>query len=192
MSAPNDPSFKTWEIAKTNAAANTQFKLTDLTEQETMKLTSTGAYRTLLAVTSFQDCLSAEQAEKTANPDKKLQRQVEINTFDGITYTITFRPQKEKAIASEETPDPESPLPEVQAAYLLTVDITAELPEKRIQAPDEKPEHSKQLDALFQTRQKNLKQQITLTESFKGSIYQVGHTMLEPLLKSRSDFVRKK
>lgn len=192
ISAPENPDFKPWKLAKISATQNAQFKLTDLSDKETMRLTSTGAFRTLMAVTSFQDCLSSAEAEKTTNPDKKLNRLAVIDTFDGITYTINFWSQKEKVAPTEETPDPESPLPAVQAAYLMTVAITADLPESRTKAPDEKPENSKQLDLQFQTRQAFLKNQITLTKSFSGRTYQVGHTMLEPLLKSRQDFVSKK
>jgi hypothetical protein len=117
---------------------------------------------------------------------------VKIQTFDGIRYTITFWPQKEKPITSAPAPDPESPLPPAQAAFLLTVDISADLTETRPKNPEEKPEDTKQLDAQFQMRQQSLKKQIALTQSFQGRIYQVGHTMLTPLLKSRSDFVSKK
>jgi len=192
VSAPNDPDFKTWEVSKATSAARSQFKLTDLTDQETMRLTSTKGLRSLLAVTSFQDTLTPAEAKKTANPDATLKRQVKIQTFDGIRYTITFWPQKEKPITSAPAPDPESPLPPAQAAFLLTVDISADLTETRPKNPEEKPEDTKQLDAQFQMRQQSLKKQIALTQSFQGRIYQVGHTMLTPLLKSRSDFVSKK
>jgi hypothetical protein len=186
LSAPSDPEFTPWEVQRDSIEAKTQFKLVGITDQEIMKLTSTSAFHSLFSYTSFQDVLNEPEAEKTANPDAKLKRQAVIKTFDGITYTITFWPQKEK---KQPAPDPESPLPPVQAAYLMTVSVSANLTETRAKVTAETPEESTQNDAAFKTRQELLKQHITLTKNFENRIYQIGHTMLEPLQKTRNDFV---
>ena len=186
LSAPSDPEFAPWEVKRDNLETGTQFKLVGITDQEIMKLTSTSAFHSLFSYTSFQDVLNKSEAEKTANPDTKLKRQAVIKTFDGMTYTVTFWPQNEK---DQPAPDPESPLPPAQAAYLMTVSISANLAETRAKVTDETPEEAIQNDAAFKTRQELLKQHITLTKTLQGRIYQIGHTMLAPLQKTRNDFV---
>lgn len=186
VSAPSDPSFTPWQLKRPSVAPNAQFKLVGMTSHEVMKLTSTGAFRTIFAHTTFQDVLTQDEADQTAQPDSKLKRQALIQTFDGISYTITFWPQKVKP---QPTPDPESPLPPVQAAYLLTVTVSAKLPKTRNNTKDESPEISVQKDQAFATYQQAIKTHLALTESYQGKIYQVGHTLLEPLQKLRKDFV---
>lgn len=186
LSAPSDPDFISWEIKRDSVEANAQFELVGMTDKEIMQLTSTSALRNLFSYTTFQDVLTQEEAEATANPDSKLKRQATVQTFGGLAYTVTFWPQKEKP---QPAPDPDSPLPPVQAAYLLTVDLKANLPAHRTKAADETPEDAQKKDAAFKARQDQLKATVKLVNSFKGRIYQVGHTMLAPLQKSRKDFV---
>ena len=71
----------------------------------------------------------------------------------------------------------------------MTVSISANLAETRAKVTDETPEEAIQNDAAFKTRQELLKQHITLTKTLQGRIYQIGHTMLAPLQKTRNDFV---
>ncbi|NWK54101.1 DUF4340 domain-containing protein [Verrucomicrobiaceae bacterium N1E253] len=189
VSAPSDPNFVSWELRREGNQASSQFKLADLGEKESMQVTSTAPLRNLFSYSSFQDVLSKEEAGASANPDAKLKRQAVIQTFDGITYQLAYWPQKEPATESH---DPESPLPPAQAAWLLTVNITAELPKERSKQADEKAEDAARLDAEFATRQNQLKEQLEQSRVFEGRIYQVGHTTLTALQKNRSDFVTSK
>lgn len=186
LNAPNDPDFTPWEVARSSPAANAQFQLVGMTDQETMKLTSTGALRTLLAHASFQDVLNDKKAEETATPNSKLKREAIIQTFDGLTYTVTFWPQKSP---NQPEADPESPLPAVQAAYLFTVSLQVNLASARTPTADETPENAQKLDDAFLDRQQQLKALVSLVKGFEGRIYQVGHTLLQPLQKSRTDFI---
>lgn len=186
LSAPSDPKFAPWKLKRDSIEAKTQFKLIGITEHEIMKLTSTSTFHNLFSYTSFQDVFNEAEAEKTANPDVSLRRQAIIKTFDGISYIVTFWPQKEKKLPA---PDPESPLPPAQGAYLMTVSVSANLAETRPQVADETPEEASQNDAAFKARQELLKEHLTVTKSLEGRVYQIGHTMLEPLQKTRSAFV---
>ena len=187
LSAPDNPAFIPWQVKRASVEVKDQFKLVGMTDQEIMKLTSTSAFRSLFSYTSFQDVLSPTEAKKTANPNAKLKRQAVVKTFDGITYTLTFWPQNQK---DQPAPDPESPLPPAQAAYLMTISVSANLAETRAKAIGETPEETDQNDAAFKARQELLKQHLALTKTFQGRIYQIGHTMLAPLQKTRDDFVR--
>lgn len=186
LTAPSDPEFAAWKVNKASPAAKDQFKLVGMTDQEVMNITSTGTFRSLFAFTTFQDVLSDVEVKKTSNPDAKLKRKVVIQTFDGLTYTITYWPQQTP------TKKKNPPTPPQQASYLLTVAITANLPNAKNKAPDESPADAKKRDAAFLAQQQKLKNHITLVQSFHGHTYQVGYTMLEPLQKSRSAFVSTK
>ena len=193
VAAPEDPEFKTWTLIRhpnTDGTVNEkgQFKVENMTEDEVMQLTSTSPLRNLFSFASFQDILTEQQANKTTNPDKKLKRVATITTFDGLTYTITFWPQKDKPKDSNADPR----LPAVQASNLLTVSVTADLKEKRIPAEGEKPEEAKKLDAQHTDQQKALKEKLASTKVFEGRIYQVGQSVVAPLQKQRSDFVKTK
>lgn len=186
LSAPANSNFTAWKLAKPSASPKSQFQLADMQENEVMKLASTGSLRNLLAITSFQDVLSPDRAAATANPDISLKRQLRITTFDGITFNITYQPQLSPPPAE---PDPESPLPPVQAAYLVTVDVEAQLAEKRPAVEGETAEQRAKNDALYGQRLIRLKKFVGVMQSFRGRIYQVGHTAFAPLQKSRGDFV---
>ena len=191
LSAPDDPAFKPWKLIRhpnTDGTVNEngQLKLADMTDKETMQLTSTNPLRNLFSYTSFQDLLTETKAKETANPDVKLKRSAVITTFDGFTYHLTFWPQKEKP----KDPNADPRLPAVQPNYLLTVTVTADMKEKRTPSAGEKPEEAQKLDAEFTAQQKALKEKLAATAIYKNRIYQISQSTISPLQKTRSDFVK--
>ena len=191
LRAPGDPAFKPWKLIRhpnTDGTVNEngQFKLDGMTEKETMQLTSTGSLRNLLSYSSFQDILTEEQAGEKADPDAKLKREAVISTFDGLTYTITFWPQKEQPKDTEADPR----LPAVQTDYLLTVKVSADIQEKRAPGEEEKPEEAKKKDAEHAAKVKALKEKLTTIKGFQNRIYQVSQNIVSPLLKKRTDFAK--
>ncbi|MCP5538459.1 MAG: DUF4340 domain-containing protein [Akkermansiaceae bacterium] len=196
LNAPDDPAFKPWKLVrhpKTDGSENPsgQFELADMTDQEVMQLTSTNPLRNLFSYSAFQDVLNEKEAGETANPDVKLKRQAVITTYDGFTYTLVFWPQKEKP----RDPDADDRLPAVQPSYLLTIDVTAEIAEKRTPEADEskeKPEVIKSRDSEFEKKKKALQEKLADAKAFDGRIYQVSQSTVSPLQKNRADFVKAK
>lgn len=173
VSAPADPAFKPWKLIRhpnTDGTINEngQFKLADMSDDEVMQLTSTNPLRNLFSYASFLDVLTTEKAKESANPDKKLKRQAVVTTFDGLTYTLTFRPQKEQP----KDPEADPRLPAVQPNYLLTVEVSS---------TSKKKSDSETLKKLLDT-----------AHDFGGRIYQVSQSTVSPLQKKRADFVKSK
>lgn len=193
LSAPADPEFKPWKLIrhpKTDGSPNPNGQLTldGMTNKEVMQLTSTNPLRNLFSYSGFQDVLSKKQAANTANPNPKLKRRATITTYDGLTYTLDFRPQKNKP----KNPDADDRLPPVQPSYLLTITVTADIPEKRTPVANETPEETKARDTAFATQQKSLKEKLTAAQALTGHIYQISQSTISPLQKKRSDFVKSK
>lgn len=195
VSAPADPSFKPWQLIRKDKAdgspdPNGQFNLANMSEKEVMELTSTNQLRNLLRYSSFQDILTTQEASDTANPDQTLKRHATIITYDGFKYILEFRPQKLKPV----DPDADDRLPPVPPGYLLTIQVNADIPEKRVPDQDEskeKPETIQARDREFTKQREALMEKLATTRSLVGPIYQVGQSTISPLLKRRSDFVKK-
>lgn len=119
LSAPNDPAFTPWKLVKKlnsdgTPAVTGQIILDGMTENEVMKLTSTNDLKKIFSSTRFRDVLSTTQAAEVSAPDKALKRSAIITTEDGITYNVTFWPQKSQ--------------PKQDQFYLLTVDVSLNTP----------------------------------------------------------------
>ncbi|MGB1260422.1 MAG: DUF4340 domain-containing protein, partial [Akkermansiaceae bacterium] len=190
VSAPADPSFAAWKVSRSAVTGPTaQFKLDGMSEKETMKLTSTTELRSLFGYVAFQDVLDAKTVQETSHPDAKLKRIATLTTMDGLTYTLTYWPQKAKP-KKEGDPEPDPRLPEVKPSYLVTLTTTANIQQKRTAAAGEKPEISKQLDAQFAAAKKATEAKLAAAKAFEGRTFKVSHSTIAPLEKKRSDFVK--
>ena len=193
ISAPSDPNFKTWTVVKHpktdgNYNPNGQFLLQGMTDDEVMQLTSTNPLRNLFSYSAFKDVLSEKEAAESAHPDAKLKRQAVIATNDGFTYILNFWPQN---------PEPKDPnadprLPAVQPNYLLTIEVSADIPTTRKPATDETPEVTKTNDAAFAQILKIQQEKLAAAQALQGRIYQISQSTISPLQKLRSDFVKTK
>ncbi|BDS05333.1 hypothetical protein NT6N_03730 [Oceaniferula spumae] len=186
LTAPDDPSFTGWKLVRPTTQG--QFKVADLSDQELMKLTSTNTLRDLFNYAAFQDVISGKKAAELANPDVKLKRKAVISTFDGLTYTLVFWPQKDEP--KDKDADPR--LPAVQPKYLLTIAVDAEFPKTRNKSADEKPEDAQALDARFKQQQILAREKLALAERLQGRIFQISQSVISPLQKKRADFVTAK
>jgi hypothetical protein len=142
-----------------------------------------------MSYSSFQDVLSEQQANSTANPDQKLRRRAVITSYDGLTYTLEFQPQQDKP----RDPNADDRLPPAQPSHLLSIKVTADIPDKRTPEEDEpgaSAEVIKARDAGFEEKKKALQDKLAAARMFEGRIYQVSQSTLAPLLKTRSDFVK--
>ena len=196
LTAPSNQEFKPWQLVRQNQAdgnanPNGQFILADMTDQELMVLTSTNQLRNLFSYSTFQDVLNKQDAASSAIPDQKLRRQATITTYDGFSYIIDFWPQKDKA----QKPVADDRLPAVQPTYLLTVRVSADIPEKRTPGKDkskQQPEVIEALNAEFEIKKAVLQEKLAAAQTLEGRIFQVSQSTISPLQKKRSDFVKTK
>jgi hypothetical protein len=186
VSAPADPEFKTWKLIRQSKADGSpnptgQFILADMSKNEVMELTSTGQFRNLLKYSNFQDVLSTEQASASAGPDPKLRRHAVIATYDGLTYHLDFQPEKKQTKLANE----DSRLPPIPPGYLLSIKISAS-------PTDEKPNTNgtAEKDPDESASVLALRQKLEESHLFAGRVYLVSETIISPLLKKRSDFVK--
>lgn len=187
VSAPADSGFKSWKLireSKTDGSPNpnVQFILADMSENEVMELTSTGRFRNLLSYSNFQDVMSIEQASARAGSDPKLKRHAVITTSNELIYHLDFEPEKKQAMSVEE----DSRLPPIPPGYLLSIKASA------IQT-DNKPGNNDDAKNNPEAAAKVLavKQKLEKANLFMGRVYLVNETIISPLLKKRSDFVKK-
>ena len=186
LSAPADASFTSWKLIRPNSQG--QFTLDGMTANEVMQLTSTNAMRELFTYSAFQDVITEKQAADKSNPDAKLKRIATITTFDGLSYTLEFWPQKEV----EKDPNADPRLPATLPSYNLTIQVSADFPKARNKSADESPEDSKRLDNEFIKLQKTARAKLAAAQAFQGRIYQISQSQIAPLQKKRNDFVKSK
>ena len=184
LTAPADSGFTSWQLNRANSQA--QFSLVGMAENEIMQLTSTNTLRNLFANSSFQDLLDEERSKELSIADEKFKRQATIVTFDGLTYQLEFWPHHPKP----KDPDPDPRLPDPLPSYSLTIKVTSDISKSRTKAADEKPEDAKMLDEQFAQLQKLAGEKLKVAKELEGKIFQVNQSVIAPLQKKRSDFVK--
>lgn len=173
VSAPADSEFKTWKLIRESKADGSpnpkgQFILADLGKNEVMELTSTGRFRNLLSYSNFQDVMSIEQASASSGQDPRLMRHALITTYDGLTYHLDFEPAKKQVKSVNE----DSRLPPAPPGYLLSINVDA------------------RADSTEPAKVSALEQKLAQAKLFTGRAYLVNETIVSPLLKKRSEFVK--
>ena len=173
VSAPADSEFKTWKLIRESKADGSpnpkgQFILADLGKNEVMELTSTGRFRNLLSYSNFQDVMSIEQASASSVQDPRLMRHALITTYDGLTYHLDFEPAKKQVKSVNE----DSRLPPAPPGYLLSINVDA------------------RADSTEPAKVSALEQKLAQAKLFTGRAYLVNETIVSPLLKKRSEFVK--
>lgn len=171
-----------WKLTRTDENAN--FAL-DGAAGEGLDEASTTALKSVFSYGRFEDVVPAAELAKRDQPDKK--QKVEIETVEGFHYSLTLTPEKPGL--------PKSPAADAAPAsaenYLLTVEVSAELPKERKKEASEKPEDTKSKDEAFNTRLKALQQQLEIEQRLKGHTYEVAKTAVEPLLKDKAALLKK-
>lgn len=184
LKATDDASFEPWSIVRSDV--NGDFMFETLTDAEEMNTSATNPLKNLFSYGSFEDVVSEEEAAKLRNSDQA--RQVIINTFDGFTYTIDMAPKRAAEPKDEEATPPSTG----DENYLLTIQVSADLPDKRSPAADEKPEDAQKKDEEFAKKQEDLKQQLAEQKKLEGRVFEVTKWSVNPVLKNRSDLVQAK
>ncbi len=169
-----------WKLTREGEEA--EFKLEGATAAEVLDSAATSPLKTLFSYARFEDVVPAAKVAERAAAEGK--RTATIETFEGFTYKLDITPTKPAAA-------PAGPGAEPAATdnFLLTVDVTAELPKERKKAEGEKPEDAKSKDAAFTERLKALSEKLAKEKAFAGITFEVGKSLVEPLLKERAALI---
>lgn len=167
-----------WKLTRETAEA--EFKLEAAQPAEVLNSTIAGALKGLFSYARFEDVVPAARIADRASTDPK--RTATLTTFDGFRYVIGITPAK--PVAAPATPNPEA-MPPASDNFLVTVDVSAELPKERVKAADEKPEDAKAKDEEFATQHKALEEKLAKEKAFAGITFEVGKSLVEPLLNDR-------
>lgn len=162
---------------------NGDFKFTDAFPGVQIDPATVTPLKSLFSYARFDDIVPASEVEKRGTPDK-LQKVV-ITTFEGLIYKMNLQPAK--PIATEEKPV-EAPAAE---NYLMTVEVSGELPKERKKSADEKKEEAEAADKVFVERSKALTETLEKTKALASRTFEVSKFTLDALLKSRTDLMSK-
>jgi Domain of unknown function (DUF4340) len=174
-----------WKLTRENEEA--EFKLENAGPGEVPDTTATGALKSLFSYARFEDVVPAASIAERAMEGSK--RTVVIETMEGFTYTLGITATKPPATpAPAVAPDAE---PAATDNHFLTVDVIATLPTERKKEDGEKPEDAKTKDAAFTERQKTLTEKLAKEKAFAGITFEVGKSLVEPLLKDRKALTTK-
>ncbi len=166
-----------WKV--TRETEDAEFKLDGATGDETLNTTNAAPLKSLFSYARFNDVVPASEVEARADAENK--RSAVIETFEGFIYQLTITPAKPKegadASAGEE--------------MLLTVDVSADLPEERKKEENETPEDAKIKQDAFQERLKSLTEKLEKEKALEGRTFLVAKSTVDPLLKERADLIAK-
>lgn len=174
-----------WKVVRANEEGD--FALEGASASEVIDPAVLNAFKSLFAFTRFEDIIPAAEVEKRAENDKK--QTLTIVTFEGFTYTITFAPTKPGAVPPPA--DPENPSPPAEETYVVTINVSAEIPKERKKAEGEKEEDAKAKDAAFAERSKALSEKLEKEKALSSYTFQVSKASFEAAAKTRGDFVKK-
>lgn len=174
-----------WKVSRDTEEA--EFKLEDAKDGEVADATVTEPMKSLFSYARFEDVVPADKVAEKQLAETK--RTVVLQTVEGFTYTLNISAMKpETPAASTATP---AVVPPPSGNYLLTVDVTAELPKERKKEEGEKPEDAKAKDEAFTTRQKALAEKLEKEKALAGVTFEMASTSLEPILKDRKTLTTK-
>ncbi len=174
-----------WKLTRDNEES--EYKLEGAAPTEVLNTTVTSPLKSLFSYARFEDVVPADKVAERAESDDK--RTATIETFEGFTYTVNLTSTK----PDNTPPAPLSPGMEPPATdnFLITVEVTAELPKERKKEEGEKPEDAKTKDAAFTERHKALSEKLAREKAFSGITFEVAKSTVEPLLKDRAELITK-
>lgn len=182
LSPAAKPEEVAWKLVR--ADENAEFTLEGAKEGETVDPAASGPLKSLFSYVRYDDVATAEEAAEIGNPVET--RTVKIETLEGFTYTIKLTPTLPK---KEEPATPESPAPE--AMFLMTVDVSAEIPAERKKDEKETPEDAKAKDTAFTERKATLEKRLATEKALAGRIFKVSAATVQPLVKERAELIKK-
>jgi hypothetical protein len=172
-----------WKLTRDDE--NAEFKLEGATATEVLDTTVTGPLKSLFSYARFEDVVPANKvAERTAAEGN---RTAVIETVEGFTYTLHISPTKPTAAA----PVALDAEPAATDNFLVTVEVSAEIPKEREKAEGEKPEDAKTKDDAFVGRQKALTEKLAKEKALAGITFEITKSTVDPLPRDRAALIAK-
>ncbi|NGO39139.1 DUF4340 domain-containing protein [Limisphaera ngatamarikiensis] len=144
------------------------WQLVDARPGETLDGSKATSATSGLSWPSFLDVLPPDTPPEQVGLDRPVK--VYIETFDDFVYDLSL---------GEKT----------NQSYHLRLTVSANLPEQRTPAPDEKPEDKERLDREFKEKRDKLAEKLAQEKRLEGWIYQVSTWTFDSLLKPRDEML---
>jgi len=178
VARPGLADFKPWTLTRNEETA--KFTLAD-NPRAPLDAAATTAMVTTLANPRFEDVAApAELPEVLEVLKSPSASNVLIETFEGLTYQLTFAP-----LTTEGAGD------NAVAEYLLSVAVSGKLPTARQTGADESADAAAQLDAAFAERLANLHAKLNMNNTFfAGRAFLVTRWSVDPLLKTADELIQ--
>jgi hypothetical protein len=175
------PTEIAWKVSRADEVA--EFTLEGSKEGEALDTNATSPLKSLFSYARFDDVVSIDTVDKIAKPLEK--RTVKIETLEGFTYTLTVTPTEAEQPKEN---DPEAAPPE--EAFLITAEVTAEIPAERKKDDKESEDDAKAKDKAFADRKAELDKKLATEKAFAGRTFKVSSYVVEALLKDRSALIK--
>ena len=173
-----------WKLTRESEEA--EFKLEGAVAAEVPDTTVTTALKSVFSFARFEDVIPAGKvADRTAEG----KRTATVETFEGFIYTIQMSPSKPTATTAVAASS--GAATDMKDNFLITVEVSAELPKERKKEANEKPEDAKAKDSAFTDRLKTLTEKLAKEKAFAGITFEVAKTAVDSLLKSREEITTK-
>lgn len=151
-----DTGMTGWSLSR--ASLPSDFVMSDLPEGMELNREKTDPLKNALASPQFSDVLSEEDAQTMRAEGQE--RTLQINTFDGLVYTLTYAP--ESSIADQSADEDRN--------FIASFTITGELKSKRTPSEGESEEEAKRADEVFREQfrlaQEMLSSNLKLTDRY--------------------------
>lgn len=193
VSEPGRENQTAWKLTRPDESGD--FTLESKEDDEDLNPSALNPIKNLFSYARFEDVVPNSEAEDRWQRDQR--RTAVIETVEGFTYNVTFGPAKSDG-DGEEAPDPASgpaarqqqQQQQQQEPYLMRVVVTADIPDERKVEEDESEEDAASKQEAFDKRRKELEEKLAATDKLQGRTFEVTRNTLNPILKSRSDFLQ--
>ena len=169
ISVSHTDATNSWSVSRTNETGS-DWVLAGANPGETLDASKTSGFGYALSSPTFNDVVMDAKPEELGL-DKPVT--VVLQTFDGITYTLTVGAKKDDNQA-------------------VTLRVAADLPKERAPGADEKPEDKARLDKEFADHQKMLVEKLATEKSFEKWTFLVSGWTLDSVLKNRGELLTEK
>ncbi len=175
------PTEVAWKVTRADEVA--EFTLEGSKAGEALDSNATSPLKSLFSYARFDDVVSKDGIDKIAKPLET--KTVKIETLEGFTYTLSVTPTKAEKPKEK---DPEAAPPE--ESFLITAEVTAEIPAERKKEDKESEDDAKAKDKAFADRKAELEKKLATEKAFAGRTFKVSRYVVEALLKDRATLIK--
>lgn len=175
------PAEVAWKVTRPDESS--EFTLEGAKDGETLDTTATSPLKSLFSYSNFSDVVPLDEIDDIAKPLEK--KTLKIETFEGFNYTLT--------VTATETEKPEEEDPNAappEESFLMTVEVTAEIPAERKKEENESEDDAKAKDQAFTDRKAELEKKLATEKAFAGRTFKVSRYVVEAVLKERSALIK--